>query len=87
MTQEQVNTLYNMTILIHEDEWFGKRKHKRDRNEVQEWVAKKLASCMGIYTTPCGMSWGVLCSKEHFDEYWSEHSKIKLEKKRNRYKM
>lgn len=57
MTQEQVNTFYNMTILIHEDEWFGKRKHKRDRNEVQEWVAKKLTSCMGIYTTPCGMSW------------------------------
>ena len=77
MTQEQINTLYNLTILIHEHEWFGKRKNLRDREEVQEWVAKKLASCMEIYTTPCGMIWGVLCSKEYFDEYWNEHSKIK----------
>jgi hypothetical protein len=24
-----------------------------------------------------GMSWGVLCSKERFDEYWNEQGKIK----------
>jgi hypothetical protein len=36
MTQEQINTLYNLTILIHEHEWFGKRGKPRDREEVQE---------------------------------------------------
>jgi hypothetical protein len=77
MTQEQINTLYNLTILIHEHEWFGKREKPRDREEVQEWVSKKLASCMDIYTTPCGMSWGVLTTKEEFEKYWNEHSKIK----------
>ena len=38
MTQEQINTLYNLSILINEHEWFGKRKKPRDREEVQEWV-------------------------------------------------
>lgn len=28
MTQKQINTLYNLTILIHEHEWFGKRKNQ-----------------------------------------------------------
>lgn len=77
MTQAQINLLYNITILIHECEWFGKRKKPRDRRQVQEWVSKQLAVSMGIYTTPCGMSWGVLTTKEEFDEYWREHSKIK----------
>lgn len=77
MTQEQINTLYNLTILIHEHEWFGKRKKARNREEVQEWVSKQLASSMEIYTIPCGMSWGVLTTKEHFDEYWTEHGKVK----------
>ena len=78
MKQEQIDTLYQLTILIHEHEWFGQRNNKRDRDEVQEWVAKKLASCMDIYTTPCGMSWGVLTTKEEFDKYWNEHSKINV---------
>lgn len=77
MTQEQIDILYSMTILIHEHEWFGKRKKPKNRNEVQEWVSKKLASCIGVYTTPCGMSWGVLTTKEDFEEYWNEHGKIK----------
>ena len=77
MNQEQINILYEMTIMIHEDVWFGKRKEKRDRDEVQEWVSKTLASNMDIYTIPCGMSWGILVSKERFDEYWKENSKIK----------
>lgn len=77
MTQEEIDILYNLTIVIHEHKWFGIRKKPRDREEVQEWVAKQLATSMKIYTTPCGSSWGVLCSKEHFDEYWNEHSKIK----------
>lgn len=76
MTQEEINVLYHITISIHEDEWFGKRKKQRDREEVQEWVSKQLALNLGIYTTPCGMSWGVLTTKEHFDEYWKEHSKV-----------
>lgn len=77
MTQKQINTLYHITILIHEDEWFGKRveKTKRDRQEVQEWVAKTLAESMGIYTVPSGSSWGVLTTEDRFREYWNEHSK------------
>lgn len=78
MTQEEINLLYQLTITIHEHEWFGKRKKPRDREEVQEWVAKKLAF-LDIYTIPCGMSWGILTTKEDFDKYWSEHSKIKDE--------
>ncbi len=76
MEQKEINLLYNLTITIHEHEWFGKRKKPRDREEVQEWVAKQLADSE-IYTTPCGSSWGVLTTKEHYDEYWNEHSKIK----------
>jgi len=67
----------NLTILIHEHEWFGKRKKPRDREEVQEWVAKKLASCMDIYTTPCGMSWGVLTTKEEVENMASSHKQHK----------
>ena len=77
MDQKQIDTLFNLTILIHEHEWFGKRKKHRDREEVQEWVAKKLASTMSIYTVPMGMSWGVLTDKENFNKYWDENSKIK----------
>lgn len=74
MTQQEINTLYEITITLHENEWFGKRRKPRDREEVQEWVAKQLASSLKIYTIPCGMSWGVLVDKQRFDEYWEEHS-------------
>lgn len=77
MTQEEINVLYNITIVIHEHEWFGKRKKPREREEVQEWVAKQLANSMDIYTIPIGMSWGSLTTKERFDEYWNEHGKVK----------
>jgi hypothetical protein len=77
MTQEEINVLYNITIVIHEHEWFRKGKKRRDRNELQEWVSKELATTLNIYTIPCGMSWGVLCTKEDFEEYWNNHSKIK----------
>jgi len=76
MTQEQINTLYNLTILIHEHEWFGKRKKSRDREEVQEWVSQKLASSMGIYTVPVGMSWGSKVDRDKYIEYWTENTKI-----------
>lgn len=77
MTQKQIDTLYNLTILIHEDKWFGERKTSRNREEVQEWVSKQLADSMELYTTPCGSSWGVLTDKGSFDNYWKERSKIK----------
>lgn len=73
MTQEEVNTLFNITILIHENEWFGKREKPRDREEVQKWVAEQLALSLNVYTVPSGMSWGVLTTKEHFEEYWKDH--------------
>ena len=77
MTQEEINIIFNITILIHEDEWFGKRKNPRDREEVQEWVAKQLANNMNVYTIPRGMSWGGITTEEKFNEYWNENSKIK----------
>jgi hypothetical protein len=77
ITQEQIDFIYNLTILIHEHQWFGTRDNSRDRDELQEWVAKQLASGLNIYTTPCGASWGILVTKEQFEKYWKEHSKIK----------
>ena len=65
MTQEEVNLIFNITILIHEHPWF--KEKKRTRNEVQNWVTEKLAENR-IYTVPVGMSWGVLCNKETYDD-------------------
>ena len=76
MTQKEVDLLFNLTIVVHENEWFGKRKKPRDREEVQEWVARQLADAQEIYTIPCGMSWGVITTKERFDEHWKEKGKI-----------
>lgn len=76
MTQEEVDLIFSITISIHENEWFGERKKPRGREEVQEWVVKNL-TLRNVYTVPVGMSWGMLTSKEYFDEYWSENSKIK----------
>ncbi|MFW6247111.1 MAG: hypothetical protein ACOC22_02985 [bacterium] len=73
MTQKELDTLFEITITIHEDQWFGKRKNPRSREEVQEWVTKQLAESQGIYTIPCGMSWGALTTKQRFDEYWREN--------------
>jgi len=85
MTQQEVDTIFNITILIHESEWFlnrfGKKglfskiPKRRDREQVQEWVAKQLAS-IEVYTIPCGMSWGVLVTKEEFDKYWTNRIKV-----------
>ncbi|HLO91551.1 MAG TPA: hypothetical protein VK172_10345 [Lentimicrobium sp.] len=75
MTQKDIDILFQLTITIHENEWFGKRMKSRSREEVQEWVAKRLAENLEVYTIPCGASWGVLVSKEDFDEYWSKNSK------------
>ena len=72
MNQEQVNVLFNITILIHEDAWFGKRATSRNRETVQAWVTEQLADHMGVYTKPCGSSWGVLCTKEEFEEWRKE---------------
>lgn len=83
MTQEEIDIIYNITILIHEDEWFKSKKTKsiwnifrqqqkqRDREEVQKWVARQLA-VVKVYTIPCGSSWGVLTTKEEFDNYWKD---------------
>lgn len=78
MTQEEINLIYNITILIHEDEWFGKRKKPRNREEVQQWVSKTLAKNLQIYTIPCGMSWGVLTDEENFNRYWNKNGNIEI---------
>lgn len=77
MTQKEIDFLFNVTIVIHEEKWFGEGKRRRDREEVQEWVAQKLANALGTYTIPVGSSWGRLVPKFEFDEYWKEHSKLK----------
>ena len=76
MTQEEIKTLFEITIMIHENKWFGNPKKRRDREEVQEWVAKQLAICNQIYTIPCGMSWAILVSEEEFNNYWNENGKV-----------
>lgn len=45
MTQKEINTLFEITISIHTDKWFGDNINKqvrRDIAEVQKWVAEKL---------------------------------------------
>jgi hypothetical protein len=65
MTQKEIDLVYELTISIYQDKWF--KEKKRTRDEVQDWVRKQLAS-FEIYTMPCGMSWGVLCSEELYNE-------------------
>jgi hypothetical protein len=66
MTQEDINFIFNVTILIYEDPWF--KKKKRTRDEVQAWVAEKLAE-RGVYTISMGMSWGHIVSEERYNEH------------------
>jgi hypothetical protein len=75
MLQSEVDILFSISLVIHEESWFGKRTEPRDREEVQEWIAKQLA-LMKIYTAPCGASWGVLCSEEQYKEYYTKNGKL-----------
>jgi hypothetical protein len=77
MTQEQIDTLFQMTIMIHENSWFGSTVGRRDRDEVQEFVAMHLSVCLDIHTIPCGASWGVIVDKDEFNDYWNKNGKIK----------
>lgn len=63
--QDFINVLFEITITIHEDSWF--KDKKRTRDEVQNWVAEKLAE-NGIYTVPVGASWGMLVSETFYKE-------------------
>lgn len=74
MTQKEINVLYNSAIVVHCV--FNQPEKRRDIEEVQGWVAKSLADSE-IYTIPIGSSWGTLTTKELFDEYWKDNSKIK----------
>jgi len=80
MTQKEIDLIFNITIILHEDEYFNipkpwfslfqfNKSQRRDRNETQKWVAEQLATA-GIYTVPVGMSWGVLTTEEYY-----KHSK------------
>lgn len=78
MTQKEIDVIFNITILIHEDKSFTRksifgRSKRADRELVQAWVAKMLAETLEIYTVPSGMSWGVLTSKERYEEYYFPH--------------
>lgn len=66
INQEFINLLFNITILIYEHPWF--KEKGRTREEVQNWVAEKLAE-WEVYTVPVGMSWGSLCSEEFYKDY------------------
>ena len=76
MTQKELDVIFEIAITLHENEWFGKRNEPKDRETVQEWVAAMLADNLNIYTIPCGVSWGVLTTKEEYEKYWNEHSKL-----------
>lgn len=69
MTQTQVDALFQITLALHENEWFGKRRKPRNRTEVQRWVTHQLAQ-VGIYTTPCGSSWGILSTQTEYEKYF-----------------
>lgn len=66
MTQKEIDLVFSLTLAIHEDKWFGRRKNVKDRHKVQQWVANELAA-QGIYTTPVGSSWGVVITKEKYE--------------------
>lgn len=66
MTQKDIDFLFNVTILIYEHPWF--KEKGRTREEVQNWVADKLAE-REVYTIPMGMSWGALVSEEFYNEH------------------
>lgn len=77
MNQKELDVLFQITIAIHEHEWFGDNTKRRDREELQEWVARQLAGCLNLYTIPCGSSWGIETTEERYNNYWKENSKIK----------
>ena len=64
--QEFVNVIFAITITIYESQWF--KEKERTRDEVQEWVAEKLAE-FDVYTIPMGMSWGALVSEGFYKEH------------------
>ncbi len=70
MTQQEIDIIFNLTILIHEDKYFGKPKGRLDRNKLQAWVTKQLADSLNVYTIPCGSSWGVIATKKEYEEYY-----------------
>lgn len=72
MTQDEVNKIFAITISIHEDEYFGKKGKRLDREKAQAWVSKQLADSFGVYTVPVGSSWGSIVDKEYYDEYWED---------------
>ena len=77
MTQKDLNTIFNITVILFEDPWF--RDKNRTRDEVQDWVRKQLAESLEVYTVPVGMSWGVLTDKETYNKYIKKIKKIKYE--------
>jgi len=65
MTSKEIDVVFEITAMIHNDKWFK----KKSLEEVQAWVAEQLAKSTENYTVPCGASWAVLTSKEKYDEY------------------
>lgn len=87
MTQEEVNTIFAITIMLHEEAFFAKgdakqRKHRINREIAQEWVARQLATSLEVYTIPVGSSWGVIVDKERYTAYWNENSQLSKEETR-----
>ena len=65
INQELIDLIFSITINIHEHSWF--KEKNRTRDEVQEWVSKQLKN-NNIYTLPIGSSWGILTTKENYEE-------------------
>lgn len=85
MTQEEIDSVFQLAIMIHEEKWFGDNNKRRDRDEVQAWVAIQLAG-LGIYTRPCGSGWGVIVSKAEHEEYYKKYKRKFSKEKWNRDK-
>ena len=69
MNQKELDAVFSITILIHENPWFRTKKRRRSREEVQAWVADQLAKAVEVYSIPVGASWGTIVSRERYDEF------------------
>jgi len=79
MTQKELDLVYNITILIYENEWF--KAKERTRDEIQEWVRQQL-ELAGILSWPVGCSWGVLCDPKLLAVFKADKQVFEKEKLR-----
>jgi hypothetical protein len=72
MTQKEVDILFEIVAVVHQERYFGECKKRLSLKDTQKWVAEQLANCsLHIYTIPMGSSWSHLTTKEKYNEYYN----------------